>query len=166
MLRVVVTDAVTGREQGRAELTRAATDTRGVVARGRCRGLRHASASSGLRVVASTPGDDSVRPSAPGDVTVDVRPATVRVDVLEARPTWAARFARLALSAVAGVELQTEVRVAPGITARTSSRGVRAGRRLAATLTCSWSAASTPSRRAMSRASRRASGSADRRSSS
>ena len=64
-----------------------------------------------------------MRPAAPGDVTVDVRAATVRVAVLEARPTWAARFARLALSAVAGVEVQTEVRVAPGIAARTTWRG-------------------------------------------
>ncbi|AMY10264.1 hypothetical protein LuPra_03494 [Luteitalea pratensis] len=120
VLRVVVTDAVTGREQGHAELTRAASDTRvgvSVVVPW----LATRVGEQRLRVVASAPGNDSVRPSPPGDVIVDVRPATVRVDVLEARPTWAARFARLALSAVAGVDLQTEVRVAPGIAARTSS---------------------------------------------
>ena len=94
-------------------MTRAATDTRGVVSVA-VPWLATRVGEQRLRVVASTPGDDSVRPSAPGDVTVDVRPATVRVDVLEARPTWAARFARLALSDVAGVELRTEVRVAPG----------------------------------------------------
>ena len=121
-LRVVVADAATGREQGRAEVMRPAVDTHGFVTVV-VPWLATRVGEQRLRVVASIPGDDSVRPSAPGDVTVDVRPATVRVDVLEARPTWAARFARLALADVAGVELQTEVRVAPGITTRTAFRG-------------------------------------------
>lgn len=119
-LRIVVTDAATGHEQGHAEWTRAASDSRvrvGVTVPW----LATRAGVQRLRIVASAPGDDSVRPSAPGDVTVAVRPAAVRVSVLEARPTWAARFARLALSAVPGVVLRTEVRVAPGITARTSA---------------------------------------------
>ena len=119
LLRVVVTDAATGYEQGRAEWTRATSDSRNRVVL-TVPWLATRVGLQRLRIVASAPGDDSVRSSAPGDVTVNVRPATVRVSVLEARPTWAARFARLALSAVPGVELQTEVRVAPGITARTS----------------------------------------------
>ena len=134
VVRVVVTDALTGREQGRAEVTRTVTvprDNSGRPERESKADTRVVSVAvpwlatrvgeQRLRLVASTPGDESVRSSAPGDVTVDVRPATVRVDVLEARPTWAARFARLALNAVAGVEVRTEVRVAPGVTARTSA---------------------------------------------
>jgi hypothetical protein len=124
-VRVVITDAASGREQGRADVTRAATGSRlvGVTVPW----LATRVGEQRLRVVASTPGDDSAAPSAPGDVTVDVRPATVRVHVLEARPTWAARFARLALSAVADVQLRTEVRIAPGITARTAAVDAETG---------------------------------------
>jgi len=119
-VRVVITDAVSGQEQGRGELTVAA-NTRVVALTAPWLATRVG--EQRLRIVASTPGDESVRPSAPADVTVQVHDAAVRVDVLEARPTWAARFARLALSAVAGVELHTEVRVAPGIATRTASTG-------------------------------------------
>jgi hypothetical protein len=118
-VRVVVSDALTGGEQARADVTRA-VDTRGGVEIA-VPWLATGVGQRRLRIHAMLPGNDSVRPSPPGDVVVDVRPATVRLQVLEGRPTWAARFARLALSAVAGIELQTEVRVAPGIRARTSA---------------------------------------------
>jgi hypothetical protein len=123
VVRVVITDAATGVEQGRAELTSAAAGPRVVTVP--VAWLATRVGAQRLRVIASTPGDKSVRPSAPGDVTVDVRPAAVRVDVLEARPTWAARFARLALTAVARVELRSEVRVAPGVATRTAPVGAR-----------------------------------------
>lgn len=73
-----------------------------------------------LRVRATYEGRTLVRPAPPGDVVVDVRPADVVVEVLEARPTWATRFARLALTDVAGIRLRSEVRVAPGLAVRTT----------------------------------------------
>lgn len=60
-----------------------------------------------------------VRPTPPADAVVDVQPAEAGVEVLEARPTWSGRFARLALNGVAGLRLSSEVRVSPGVAVRT-----------------------------------------------
>jgi hypothetical protein len=52
-------------------------------------------------------------------VTLDVRDDTVRVHVIEARPGWAGRFARLALEGWERADVRTDSRVAPGATVRT-----------------------------------------------
>ncbi len=72
-----------------------------------------------LRLTAGHTAGGAVRESRPVDVVVQVLPLRLHVEVLEARPTWSARFARLALAGQAGITLSTEVRVAPGIAVRT-----------------------------------------------
>ncbi len=75
---------------------------------------------------------DATPPDHAGDcVTIDlqVAPETVRVHVLEARPAWAARFARLALARADGIVVSSTSRVAPGI----AVRGEAAAASLAAT---------------------------------
>lgn len=77
-----------------------------------------------LRVHAAWTGaDQRVVHASPADVVVRVMPVPVRVDVLEARPTWSARFARLALEQSAAITVQTRVRVAPGVDVRTRASG-------------------------------------------
>ncbi|BCS33359.1 hypothetical protein TBR22_A25860 [Luteitalea sp. TBR-22] len=68
-----------------------------------------------LRAVAEWMGDGQVRSSSPADVDVHVRDIALAVDVLEARPSWGARFARLALDGARRVDVRNETRVAPGL---------------------------------------------------
>ena len=127
-LTVVVRDADTGLEQGRTERPIGPGDV----------GLLRVHVpwlATGLGVrrlrVQATPVGGAARVSAPADVTVDVLPATVAVHVLEARPTWGTRFARLALATTPGIEVRTEARFAPGVAVRTdgphATRGADAG---------------------------------------
>lgn len=76
-----------------------------------------------LLVEASRPDVTGGPPPASAVASIDVLPSDVRVAVLEARPTWSARFARLALQDVDGVRLTTDVRLAPGVAVRTTSAG-------------------------------------------
>jgi hypothetical protein len=119
-LRVAIRDAASGLEQGHAEVRRAAADPAGVV-RVSVPWLATHEGATRLRVQASLDARSGITRSPPGDVTVDVQPATVEVAVLEARPTWSGRFARLALADVPGIRVRTEVRVAPGIAVRTTA---------------------------------------------
>lgn len=117
---VVLRDAGSGLEQGRAEVEAdAANDGAFVVA---VPWLATREGVTRLQVEASHKGK-AVRAAPVTDVAVDVGRAGARVAVLEARPTWAARFARLALEGVDGVHLHTEVRVSPGVAVRTGTTG-------------------------------------------
>ncbi len=62
-----------------------------------------------------------VRPATPVTVPVDVLPPELAVAVLEARPAWGARFARLAVADIDRLRLTTEVRTSPGVVVRTAS---------------------------------------------
>ena len=73
-----------------------------------------------LRLTAMHSGPMAVRPAFPADAIVDVLPPQVRVEFLDARPTWTARFARLALGAQDGIVVSSETRIAPGVTVRTT----------------------------------------------
>ena len=132
---VTLRDAVTGTEQGRGELPATdAVDGHLTIA---VPWLATRTGPVRLRAVASfQPADRdpdapdtlaTVRPSPPGDVTADVRPSDVVVALLEARPTWSARFARLALSGAAGLRLASEVRVSPGVAVRTGAGATEQG---------------------------------------
>lgn len=54
---------------------------------------------------------------------VQVLPPALRVEVLEARPSWSARFARLALERWDGATIASTVRVAPPITVTARTAG-------------------------------------------
>lgn len=65
------------------------------------------------------------RPSPWVDVEVHVGPARFRTHLLEARPTWAGRFTRLALAASGNTGLSLDVRAAPGVTVRRADAGAQ-----------------------------------------
>ena len=81
-----------------------------------------------LRAMVTYGGSAPVRDAPPADLPIDVLPARVRVEAIEARPTWSVRFARLALQALPHVDLVADVRVAPGVSVRTSGAGAGPGR--------------------------------------
>ncbi len=120
---VTLVDRASGHEQGRVEREWSGS------ADGRLRvAVPWVASREGpqiLRVVARTTGS-TPQASAPADVSVAVVSNRVRVHVLEARPSWSARFARLALAAAPGVTVRTEVRPAPGLTV-TRESAPRAG---------------------------------------
>jgi hypothetical protein len=136
LIRVVLRDAASGLEQGRITVPARATvrseqlvvvpwlATR--VGQARLRVDAAFEPGPSADGAGSAGGDDSApnqagstRSAPPADVILDVRPAAAIVTVFEARPTWGARFARLALSGVEGVRLRSEVRVSPGVAVRT-----------------------------------------------
>ena len=117
-VRVRIIDAATGVEQGSAESV-AGTASWERVLRLTVPWLATAPGTRRLRLTAEIDGVPAVRPSAPADVTIQVDPAQFSVEVLEARPTWAARFARLALAASGEVPVTARVRAAPGFVVRT-----------------------------------------------
>ena len=119
VLQVAVTDPASGLEQASARVTRNSEAAAGSV-RVSVPWLATGARSRRLRVQASLEPGAAVRPSPPGDVVVLVQPARVEVAVLEARPTWTGRFARLALVGQPGIDLRTEVRLAPGVVVRTA----------------------------------------------
>ncbi len=65
--------------------------------------------------VSLTAGSDGEATDECERASVTVWPAAVRVDVLEARPSWTGRFARLAMERWQGAAIASHVRVAPGI---------------------------------------------------
>jgi hypothetical protein len=113
-LIVAIVDRDSGREEARAErVATSAGDVRIVVP-----WLAMGSGRRVLRVRAHLDGDTGAR-EAVADLAVDVRAEPVPVWVIEARPAWGARFARLALASSPDVRLSSEVRTAPGLTVRT-----------------------------------------------
>ncbi len=142
-VRVTVRDADSGVEQARVDAPQPLTNGLERVRSTREEGWRSGGATPGeadreevtvtvpwiatgvgprrLLVEASQPDAKDGPPPASAVTSIAVLPSDVRVDVLEARPTWSARFARLALHDVDGVHLTTDVRVAPGVAVRTTS---------------------------------------------
>lgn len=114
---VVLTDVDSGLEQGRSRVPAATWQSRTQV---HVPWLATGLGRRRLRVHAEAEGQQQ-RPAAPAEVTIDVLPAGAEVAVLEARPTWAMRFARLALIDATGVHVRTEVRLAPGLAVRTDA---------------------------------------------
>ncbi len=119
LVEVSVTEAASGREEARAQASYTAAAQTGTV-HVAVPWLATSVGPTRLRVRAALEPGGTVRPSPPADVGVDVRPARVAVSVLEARPTWAGRFARLALADQEGIDVHTEVRATPGVTVRTA----------------------------------------------
>ena len=109
-----IADGESGREEARVE--------RPVTAGGAVRVLAPWLATGQgrrtLRIRAHLDAAAAVR-DAVADLIVDLRQAPLVVSVIEARPSWGARFARLALAPLPGVRLSSEVRTAPGLTVRT-----------------------------------------------
>lgn len=124
-VHAVLRDPLSGLEQGRADLTAAGPRvvddqlTVSIPWIATRVGPTRLRASVSFEPASGDSATGSVRAAPAADVLVDVRPAEASVGVLEARPTWGARFARLALTGADGVRVRSEVRVAPGIAVRT-----------------------------------------------
>lgn len=71
-----------------------------------------------LATSAAVEAPTTVRAAPVATTPVTVVPPDVAVRILDARPTWTARFARLALLGASAVSIESETRVAPGIVVR------------------------------------------------
>ena len=118
-VRVRLNDAATGVEQGIGESAAGKSSPEGVL-RLSVPWLATGVGPHRLRVIAEIDGSPPMRPSPPADVTIQVDSARFSIEVIEARPTWSARFVRLALGSSGEASVASRVRPAPGLVVRTT----------------------------------------------
>ncbi|HTV02944.1 MAG TPA: hypothetical protein VMF13_20525, partial [Luteitalea sp.] len=113
-LVLTIADQASGREEARE--TRAVEA--GAVTRVSVPWLAVGEGPRRLRLRVGVPGRTDVR-EAVADVGIRIEARDPIISIVEARPAWGVRFARLALSGLPGLRVATEVRTAPGLTVRT-----------------------------------------------